>query len=228
MLRESTLALEGPLRVSKALKIPLLLDFAEMRSLLSDLPPFALYRAHEVVTKEEAMLSKESFLECYGAYVEALKAGRIPSPELTRSAFSTLWSRTEEAIYQIPLSGGRCILKACLPVLQLQPHFFRFSAEDGEFRSQVFGPESVSWGIHFSYPQFFQDNRTQEILPVDLSARFPNTELFRALQGWVRHHTRTTPFCVEGKRVNVPIRLGKGCLPWIGGHAGLKGILIAS
>jgi hypothetical protein len=42
------------------------------------------------------------------------------------------------------------------------------------------------------------------------------------MQQWVRSHTIATPFEVEGKKVNVPIRLGKECLSRINSHPQLQ------
>jgi hypothetical protein len=51
---------------------------------------------------------------------------------------------------------------------------------------------------------------------------FPNTVLFHQIQRWMRGATIPTPFLVDGKGVNVPLRLGKRCLSWINTHAQLK------
>jgi len=54
------------------------------------------------------------------------------------------------------------------------------------------------------------------------SSEFPNTALYRSVQRWMRAHTIPTPFHVNGKKINVPMRLGKKCLPWISEHCQLK------
>ena len=93
-----------------------------------------------------------------------------------------------------------------------------YSEHDGKFRPMVFGLDSVTWGLQFSYPQLFMDGRTKEAFAVVESEEFPNTALFHQLQRWMRQNTLPTPFLVDGKRVNSPIRLGKACLPWINRH----------
>jgi hypothetical protein len=59
-------------------------------------------------------------------------------------------------------------------------------------------------------------------LTVRETPQFPNTTLFKRLQQWVRSHTIATPFEVEGKKINVPIRIGKRCLNWIHVHPQLR------
>jgi len=81
------------------------------------------------------------------------------------------------------------------------------------------GLGSVFWGIQMSYPQIYQDPKTMELMEIEES---PNMELFQKIRGWVRDATRATPFIVEGKRVNSPIRIGKNCLSWIGRHPQLR------
>jgi hypothetical protein len=39
-------------------------------------------------------------------------------------------------------------------------------------------------------------------------------DLFKKLQKWVRTETTATSFDVQGKKINVPIRLGKKCRSW--------------
>jgi hypothetical protein len=54
-----------------------------------------------------------------------------------------------------------------------------------------------------------------EFLEVDESL---NAQLFQKIKQWVRDTTRATPFVVDGKKTNVPIRLGKTSFSWIHNH----------
>lgn len=212
-LRESTLAIEGPLLVSRPLKMPLLLSEEEMRDLLITIG-CTLYHAQGVVPKGGETLSYEDFLAVYGAYVSALREGQEPkvSPQ-----FSLFLSIDESLLYAIPVEGG-VIVKATRPIIMLQPHSLTYS--DGEFHSLTYGQNTLPWGLQFSYPTLFQDAKTHEV--ADVKEEFANTAPFKQLQRWVRQNTIATPFVVDGKRVNVPVRLGKACLPWINNHPGLQ------
>ena len=110
---------------------------------------------------------------------------------------------------------GETLLRIRGPVVQLRPHRFSYSAVDGKFRSMVMGTQTISWGVQFSYPQFCQlpDASVHQV-----NDSFPNTAVFKQLQRWVRHNTIPTPLKVDGTRTNVPIRLGKNCIPWIHRH----------
>ncbi len=226
LLRESSLAQEGPLLVSKAIKIPVLMDSQEMEALFqtmeSSCGAIGIYSVQGVCKKGEGVISKESFFKAYVEYIEYLKRGEIPPEKEFRPLFSSILSTTHTILYAMPVGPEEQLIKSTRPVLQLQMNHIHYSKEDDEFRPMAFGSEGISWGIQFSYPQLFQDPKSQEICPVRESPEFPNTSLFKTLQRWIRHHTIPTPFIVNGKKRHVPIRIGKQCLHWIHFHPQLK------
>ncbi|MGE3954374.1 MAG: hypothetical protein AB7F31_04140 [Parachlamydiales bacterium] len=201
---------------SKWLKVPVLLEGDELEALLHEIGG-AFYLTSGVVERGE--VSVVEFLESYRRYIAGLKRGEIPDREATRTLFSSVWSTTPDALYTQPV-GGRTLIRISLPVIQLRPHFIHYSPLDGQIRSMSPG---ISWGLEFSYPTLLQ--RGSAIEKVD--DRFPNTAPFKTLQRWVRHHTLPVPFVIDGKRKNVPIRLGKGCFSWIGGHPELGALEVA-
>lgn len=226
-LRVSTLA-EPLLQVSKWLKCQLLADIGEMGDLLDKLGDFSIYLTGCVTKKGEGSLSKSEFLNDYACYIEALKRGELPDSSQYRLPFSSVFTASHEAMYVVPLSSEQQLIRACRPVIQLQAHSLDYSHADGKFRSMVLGKDSVVWGIQFSYPQMYQNNAAKQVEAVVDSPAFPNTHLFHLLQRWIRDNTIPTPFLVDGKKINVPMRLGKGCLSWINRHPQLvkKGIQV--
>ena len=217
-LRVSTLAKEKPLQVSKWLKAQVLLDIDEMALLLSSLGSFSIYQASRLIPSGQGFVSPEEFLENYTYYCNCLKRGEIPDSNRYQSHFCDLWTTTSEILYAIQINETQQIIKTTRPVVQLQAHSMDYSSVDGEFRPMILGTQSILWGIQFSYPQLFQDTRTYELHKIDESEAFPNTALFRQLQRWIRHNTVATPFLVEGRRINVPMRIGKQCFSWINHH----------
>jgi hypothetical protein len=127
-----------------------------------------------------------------------------------------------------PERHTKYLIKPIRPVIQLQGHHFFYSTLDEKFHPMVLGPDSVTWGIQFSYPQIYQHPQSHLYAKVDDSLDFPNTALFRRLTQWMREHTTATPFIVQEKRTNSPIRLGKKCFSWIAKHPQLvaKQILV--
>ncbi len=216
-LRVSTVSQEPPFQASKWISMALLIDREEMGHLLNELGNFSIVLTSGLTQPGKEILSHQDFLGTYGSYVEELKAGKIPSEIEYRSVFSSAWTQSLEALYAVKVGNGQHLVRICKPVVQLQPHGFEYSSLDGKFRSMVLG-ERMTWGIQFSYPQLFQNPQTHAVEQVLKGEGFPNTALFRTLQKWVRHFTQATPFVVNGKRINVPIRLGKQCFSWINRH----------
>lgn len=216
----STPEIEGRLEVSKSRKLPILVDAEEMAHLFDSLGPFFIFDGSRPVAEEEMLISKEAFLDAYGSYVEGIRQGALVDETPFRFLFSSFFSSSKELVYAQSLPNGKYLLKPRRPVIQLKRHHFIFS--NGEFHSGVMGSESVTWGLEFSYPTLFLDPKTRSISKVDKNPQFPNTELFAKLAKWVRNNTLPTPFLIDDKQVNQPIRLGKGCLDWINQHPSLK------
>jgi len=219
----------SPLQASQWLKSSLLIDADEMEALFIALGEYWIVQISGVIPIGQEIIHRKIFLQVYADYINALKNGKNPLDKRTRSYFSTVWTTTLDALYAVKLHGAKCLVKICQPVVQLQAHRFDYSSADRTFRSMQMGYDSLSWGIQFSYPHLCQ-NENLEVLTVRESSEFPNTSLFKKLQQWIRSHTIPTPFEVEGKRINLPIRLGKQCLSWVHTlpllHA--KGIFVSS
>lgn len=228
MLKISTLAQEGAYKISKTIKIPVLLEYEEFKSLLEMLGDVCFYEVQGIVKCDEGVIDKKAFLDIYRLYLDLVKKGGEFDLKQFYSPFSSALSCTSNTLYSIVIDEKRRLIKASKPVIQLQLNQIQYSNEDGSFRSMVYGEQGISWGVLFSYPQIYQDPHTQDIFEVDEGPQFPNTHLFRKLQKWVRSHTMATPFIVGDRRINVPIRLGKKCFSWINCHPQLvkKGIKV--
>ncbi|MDN3506986.1 MAG: hypothetical protein P0S96_07140 [Simkaniaceae bacterium] len=213
----STPEKEGQLQVSKSRKLPILLDTSEMQALFQNLEPFHIFDVARPVNLDEAEISKEDFLKSYALYIQGIKEGNLIEENLP--LFSSIFTSSPEVLYAMELKNGKVLIKPRLPVVQLQRHHFVYS---DAFHSGVMGTDSITWGIQFSYPQLYLDPKTKSIGKVDRSEKFPNTLLFQRLAKWVRDHTSATPFEIEGKKVNQPMRLGKNSFSWINQHPGLK------
>jgi hypothetical protein len=221
---------EPVLQVSKWLKLQLLIEVDEMSELMKALAPFWICSTSAVSRRGEGFITPESFLEVYSEYVASLKKGLVPDEMQFKRIVPSAWTATLDALFAVAVGEEQQLIRVAKPVIQLQSHRFDYSALDGKFRSTALGKETVSWGIQFSYPQLYQDGNTREVIQLNDGDAYENTALFKKMQRWVRQHTMATPFQVEGERVNVPIRLGKGCLNWINDHPQLqqRGLKIGS
>lgn len=199
---------DKPLEASKWIELPLLLSYDEMKKLIHSLETVYLCNISKTLTQ---LNSVGDFLDEYKTYIEALKSGNLP-----KSLQAYLLSATPDALYATEISSDRFLVRACLPAVFIRPHHFIFSPLDKRFRSKVYGENAISWGYTFSYPQYCINPDTHEADRVD--EKYTNTALFKKIQKWVRDFTSPTPFLLDGDKINAPIRIGKGCLPFIRNH----------
>lgn len=204
-LKVSSISEEGVYQASKFLKIQVLCDAEELKILFEQLKPFSIYSLSGLGTGEP--IPPEIFLEKYSAWIEQLKTGSIPKDVLA-------WALTDDlsALWKQQVPGKGYLVKMAKPVVQIQGHYFTYSRVDGEFRPMTMGAGSIFWGLQFSFPQVYQDPKTMELCETG------ENRLFQTIRKWSRDQTRPTPFVVDGKKTNVPIRLGKNCFSWINNH----------
>ncbi len=185
------------MNVSKWLKVYALLEVAELKELLGD---SCLYNVSEVLTNPGALIDNNRFFAAYAAYVESLKTGK--KPVIDRHLFSAAISK--EPVPICDLGKGRFIAKPDKPVIQMQPHAFVIAG--GKCLSMVHGEESISWGLQFAYPQIAMDaaGHLEKTLRTT-----ENGALFLSLQKWMRENTKPAKLTIDGKQMNVSIRLGK-------------------
>lgn len=215
---------EGALKISSFIKIPLLLETEEMEKCLAFLiekeGDLSFYNTFSVCDENQGIYQPNAFLEKYRSYIDALKGKNVGELRKSYPFFSHALSRTSDIFYEVSLENKKRVIKAVKPPIQLQPHEFTFSKESETFYSMVYSEKSVSFGVQFSYPNLFQDPHTHEVYNVDET--FPNTSLFKSLRLWIRENTSPTLLVVNGKRFNLPYRIGKNCLSWIGEHPQFK------
>ena len=213
-LKVSMPAVEGVYQGSKFLKFQVLCSAEELASLFEKIAPVSIYPLR-IVSLEEIPIPQETFLKEYGKWIEGLKEGKIPGDAELRPFLAAALTKDEESLWLQQVPNNRYIVKMAKPVVQMQAHYFTYSSIDSVFRPMSMGPDSIFWGLQFSYPQIYQHPKTMELLEVEEG---PDTDLFLFLRKWVRDETRATPFIVGDKRINATIRLGKSCFSWIEKH----------
>lgn len=206
----------------------MLIDADEMESLFEALGDFEIFHTGCISHKGEGHIPRREFLKNYREYIETLKRGELPEDAQHRFCFSSVFTRTTDCLFAVPIGDDSRLIRVAKPVIQLQLHRMDYSSDDGKFRPMVMGEDTIVWGLQFSYPHLCMENGSKEVEKVTDCEEFPNTSLFHALQQWMRRNTLPTPFLVDGKRVNVPIKIGKGVLSWINDHPQLmkKGLRV--
>lgn len=213
LLRISSPEQEGVYQGSKWLKFQVLCQRDEIEQLFERLKPFYIFPLTGIVDGNP--ISQEDFLSEYESWISGLKNGRVPEDRLLRKILAAAFTDDLDALW-LQAAGKGYLVKIAKPTLLVQAHFFSYSEMDGVFRPMSMGQGSIFWGLQFSFPGVYQDAKTMELKEVGKSKMFESVRL------WVREATRATPFVVEGKRSNSPIRLGKLCFSWIGNHPQLQ------
>lgn len=227
-LRIAPLEEVRPLQASKWLALQLLIDEEEMASLLDAMGAVSIFSVGRVLPLGGGAVPAAAFLEAYASYVGALRLGLAPPPP--PPYFSAAITNTLDHMVAVKISAAEQIIRPIKPVVQLQPHNMSYIAQEKAFHPLVFGKNSITWGLQIAYPQLWQAPESKAIEKVLSRSDMPNTLLFRAIQQWCRRNTVATPFICGGTTlINVPMRLGRLCLPWINSHPHLaeKGLSVA-
>jgi hypothetical protein len=155
-------AILGPaLQASKWQKCPMLLEVKEMEDLLRTLAPLWIIQTNGLIAAGQEIISQEDFLLTYSQYIHALKTGKVILDAHIRALFSSVWIRSLESVYAVSVRDNQRMVRLVHPAIQLQIHRFDYFAADNSFRSMILSPDSIHWGIQFSYPAIFQDTELQ-------------------------------------------------------------------
>ncbi len=216
--RVSTPAVEGQFQAAKWIKIQALVDETELAELFQE--PFFIYPLSGTYPLDAFPVDKKGYLDHYRTFIDALKEGHLPKEN--RELNVVAWVRSPDSVWLQQIPGERYMVKPCEPFVQVQIHQMGFSELDQEFRPMVLSQNSIFWGLQFSFPQVYQEPKTMNLQESE------DSELFQAIRQWIRNSTLPTPMMVHGKRVNIPMRLGKKCFSWINKHPQLinKGLSV--
>lgn len=208
---------DQPLEAAKWLSLPMMLGPSELEHLLNALGEIHIVKTLSKVEEGKEEIAKEDFVSLYAEYAGLLKEGAVPDSRRFKGVFSSVITLDLDALFSVPLDAGYHVVKVKSPIIQMQYHTMKWSKEEGKFRSQLFGQDSLPWGILFSYPQILLHQETKDIVKADTPG-FVNYRLFKEIQKWQRQHTIPTPFLADGRRINTSQRIGRECLPWIENH----------
>lgn len=217
-LRLSTPALEGVFQGSKYLKYHVLASKEELAQLFDS--SFSIYLLTGLTDGQP--IDPAFFLAEYGSWIEELKQGRAPTDGALRRLLACAFAEEADALWKQAAPGNRYLIKIGKPIVQVQAHFFTYSPIDAVFRPMTCSQAGIFWGLQFSFPQIAQDPKTLEFFEVEPSP------LWQRIKQWVKDATRPTPFVVDGKKTNVPIRLGKNCFSWINNHPQLGSLYVSA
>ncbi len=213
---------------SKWIHLPFLVDVEDFQDLFLHVGTPLFLRSSGIYEEKELFLSQEQFINYWQQYLYDVKSGPILDSKY-KPLFSLFWSSTPETVGLIDLGEGRVCATQLAPNIVLQLHRFQYSVTDGQYRRQVFGPDTVSWGLQASFPMLVQDPKTRVIRKALLDHDCENRALWMQFQKWLKARTLPVSFEVGGARQTVPFRISPSALKWIDQHHELKmkGITVA-
>jgi hypothetical protein len=219
---------ERSVQASKWMHIRVLLDVSELQELLTHSAPCFLVNIASVCGKDQMLTTPEQLIKIYADYIVALQQGGRQHIQSYKKQLCCALSRTLDPFYLIQLQVEKFLVKLKTPAIRMQQFHFHYIADQDDFLTTYNLDHSISWGLELSFPQFYQDPET--CLPVEIfkDVIHPNTQLFKAMQKWMRDHTLPVPFLIEGQKKVAPFRIGKKCFEWINLYPSLsnKGLKI--
>jgi hypothetical protein len=218
----STPSKEGVLQASKWQHIRALIDPSECEELFKVLGSFYLVNTAKVCKKEEILVDIQAVIYSYREYIAALKATDHFEDQKYKACFSLALSRGLEPFYLMKVKEEAFLVKLKEPAIRMQLYSFHYIEEEKQFVSTQHRQEPISWGLEFSFPQFYQDTSTCQPIEVLKNKDNPNTKLFKMIQQWTRDFTVPAPFTIHKNKHIAPFRLGKKCFEWVNEYSTMR------
>ncbi len=156
---------------------------------------------------EKLSLEPIASISSYPPFIEAWKRGEFAKLE----DFAFAFTLDEDALYALETPHGYQI-KPRKAVVEISTHYLNIS--DGEVRSNVYGPDTLSWGVQFGFPQLHQTEEEDIVKHLDAQ----NYPLYKKIQSYLRDTTIPAKF----GDIQSSVRLSKTALPWVNRHPWLK------
>lgn len=221
-IRISTPAKEGVMQASKWLYLRMLIDPVEFKELLVLLEDVHFLNMARVCIKEDIFVEPSKLASQYDHYISLLKREEIVDDRAYRPHFSLAISKTLLPFYLMQVKTESFLVKLVEPIIRMQLFSFQYIQEQQRFISTYSIENSISWGLEFSFPQFYQDVDTCQPVEILKNKANLNTQLFKSLQKWTREATVPVPFIIDENKEIAPFRLGKKCFEWINLYAGMR------
>jgi hypothetical protein len=210
----------GPYLGSKWIHYHFFIDQNELEELLAAFNTCYLFPIGKMFLNYENNLQVKIIKE-YKSVIENLKS-KVVNLNSINSIFPIAISKTIDAFYLYSPKDNLHTIKIEKPVLQLQVGTFRYSSITQTIQLNSLGSDTIFWGFKLSYPQIFQDPKSNQIVKVN--ANFDNFSYFALVRKWIRENTYPVRFKINQKKIVTPLRIGKKCISWINFHPQLKEI----
>jgi len=216
----STLSKEGTLQASKWLHVRMLLDQEELQELVSLIAPCFFVNVAKIGQSDELLIEVDTLLAHYREYIKGLQNPLEKGVDKTR--FSLALSKTLDPFYAMAIKDQQFLIKMKTPVIRVQLFQWHYVEETKQFITTAQLSQGLSWGLEFSFPQFYQDPKTYQPVEILKDLSNPNTQMFKQIQKWARSKTEPASFLIHQEKLIAPFKIGKKCLPWIQSYCSLR------
>lgn len=214
----SSLEKEGKFQASKWMHVRLFLSKKELEALFHHLGSFDLVSLSKLSSIEDLIIAPDLFFSLYQEYLLALKRGQ----KTDKKVFSLAMVEDPESLFFAQLKPSLFAARLKKPCIQISLVEFSYDEELGECFFNQHAKDGISCGLQFSFPQFYEDpeTRKQNVHFKDLS--FSHTALFKALQQWMRNHTKPLSLYKGKNVIKTGIRVGLDGAELLKEHAEFK------
>lgn len=216
----STLTKEGSLQASKWQHVRMLLDPVELRELIGLISPCFFVNVAKIGKSHEFLIEAETLLTYYLQYIKSLQESSEKPVDKTR--FSLALSKTLDPFYAMAIKEDQFLIKMKTPAIRMQLFQWHYLEETKQFITTAQLSQGLSWGLEFSFPQFYQDPKTYQPIEILKDLSNPNTQIFKQIQKWARSNTEPASFSLHHEKLIAPFKIGKKCLPWIQSYCSLR------
>lgn len=213
-----------PFEVSRQQKIGFLYDTQDLKELLELFKDIYCIDLTRPGKPSDLIIAFSELLPSLENNVASLKKNQSVSLSSTdQRLLNSSLSSTTDAIAELKLADGRSLLRPTLPLIQINPLRLYYSQELASIKSQVYGSDTIAWGIQLSYPQLFKDQGSGDVIStLTPDSPLPNTALFKALQKWMRRNTKICTFKSGDMTISSNVRITPRALEWASSHPQLK------
>lgn len=213
-----------PFEVSRQQKIGFLYDtqdLKELSELFKDVYCIDLTRPGKPT---DLIIKFSELLPSLENNIIRLKKNQVaPLSSTDQRLLNSSLSSTTDAIAELKLADSRSLLRPTLPLIQINPLRLYYNQELATIKSQVYGRDTIAWGIQLSYPQLFKDQESGDVISTLIpDSPLPNTALFKDAQKWMRRNTKICTFKSDNMTISSNVRITPRALEWVSYHSQLK------
>ncbi len=190
----------GVMHVSKWQHFHLKLSLEGLSSLFDALSLHHAYLVGQLCTRDACIESLSRFTTTYAQFLQA--------EEENKTAFRkalTVGLSQDPSVFSLKRLASGVIVTPHLPYIQVRLSTYTVS-DDCKVHPGTLGSNAAPWGLQFSYPLLFMNEKEGIGKNVLTEEGFVNTPLYKKMQKWIREMTKPAKVLVDGSLVQTTLR----------------------